>query len=535
MRKERIPVFLLFLIVVAAMMSLVLCMRWGPGVGGDATIYITSARNLLAGKGLGLVEPDGSFRLLPYFPPFYSLALSLMGILGFDQVTGAYWINLLAFGGLVWMTGQLLLQTGKKAWIAIASALIVGFSPILIPVFSWAMSEPLSIFLGFASLVVLLSYLHGWQKRWLILSAILAGLSFLTRYSSVAFLAAGGLGIAWFARKRRRKERYTDLLIYGILSILPMTIWVAVDLNLTSTVASRSMESGVAERVSNLFPLLKSVFMLWLLPESLIYNPPYPQLINTVVMAGAGLGVVALIALSALMYKKTANVIKMDKRWQMAVLSGLFILSYLVIIALVYITTYPPITIGSRMLSPVHVAVLWLLVLLLGLMGDHWHEKRWLKSAIVGFLFILALWYGARSVRIVAQNYEEGLGYLSRTWQESETVQAVKDLPQDVPLVSNETNAILFLTGKQAYPLKEIYTDEPLQDFIPYGEGDLQQDEGQYAFREQGAALVLFDTIDDQLIGLYEDRTAERIEVLVRGLYRAYRGSDGGIFYYSEP
>ncbi|HPC05781.1 MAG TPA: hypothetical protein PLI60_03595, partial [Anaerolineaceae bacterium] len=52
----------------------------GPGVGGDATIYITSARNLLEGRGLGLIEADGSFRLLPYFPPGYPLALSLFGL-----------------------------------------------------------------------------------------------------------------------------------------------------------------------------------------------------------------------------------------------------------------------------------------------------------------------------------------------------------------------------------------------------------------------------------------------------------------------
>ena len=38
---------------------LFISMAQGVGVGGDATIYITSARNLLAGKGLGLINAAG--------------------------------------------------------------------------------------------------------------------------------------------------------------------------------------------------------------------------------------------------------------------------------------------------------------------------------------------------------------------------------------------------------------------------------------------------------------------------------------------
>ena len=59
---------------------LFISMSQGVGVGGDATIYITSARNLLAGKGLGLINAAGDFRLIPYFPPFYSLVLAFFGL-----------------------------------------------------------------------------------------------------------------------------------------------------------------------------------------------------------------------------------------------------------------------------------------------------------------------------------------------------------------------------------------------------------------------------------------------------------------------
>jgi hypothetical protein len=535
MRKESFPFLLLASAVVLSMMSLVLSMRWGPGIGGDATIYITSARNFLAGNGLGLLDPGGEFRLLPYFPPFFSLVLSLLGLLGMDQVEGAYWINLLTFGGLVWAAGSHLLRNGRQLWISLFTALILGLSPILIPVFSWAMSEPLAIFLGFSSFITLLNFLENGKRRWLVLSAILAGLSFLTRYSSAAFVAAGCVGIAWFGRKRPRKPLLFDLMLYGLVAILPMAVWMIVDISQTATLASRSIEGGMLGRLTGVFPLLKDVFLLWLLPESLVYNPPYPAVLNFVFMVAAFSGFLLLCVWVGWRVSRVAKDSGNDGRVQLAVLLGSLIISYLLVIVLVYITTYPPITIGSRMLSPVHAAVLWLAGLLCSLLVDTSRGKTWLRRVVVLALLAAFAWYGVRSGRIVMQNFEEGLGYLSRSWQQSETIQAVLELPQSAVIVTNETNAILFLTDRLSYPVKEIYLDEPLQEFSAYGEGDLSQDEGQRIFREEGAPLVLFDTIDDQFYSLYGERTAERIGALVNGLHRAFRGADGGIFYCREP
>jgi hypothetical protein len=535
MNRERIPFLLLLVVVVSGMVALAFSMHWGPGVGGDSTIYISSAENLLKGKGLGLFEPDSSFRLLPYFPPFFPLLLSLLGWLGLDPLISAFWINLLTFGGLIWMAGLLSLQAGEKAWVALATAAVIGFSPILIPAFSWAMSEPLSILLGFASFFVLMRYLENRQRRWLAFSAALAGLSFLTRYSSVAFLVAGFLGVAWFTRKGNLHNRLADLLLYGFLSVLPMAIWMVVDISLTSTVASRSMESGIAERLSNLLPKLKEVFNLWFLPQELISNPPYPQFLNPLGLTVAALFILGLGVLIFLKVMKTTEPIRDDRRARMSVILSIFIFTYVAVIAVVYVTTYPPITIGSRMLSPVHAAFVWLVCLLASLTAELFKKWRWVKPAVIVFMFFFTAWYGVRSVRIVAQNYDEGLGYLSHLWQESETIQAVKNLPADTILVSNEPTAIVFLTGRLSYTFKESYSNEPLQTFTAYGEGDLEGDEGQAAFKENGAALVLFENVQSQLHGLYDYRTEERMNVLLGGLYHAFSGPDGDIYFYSEP
>ncbi|NMC81162.1 MAG: hypothetical protein GYA59_17520, partial [Chloroflexi bacterium] len=75
-RRDWLVYSLLLAVALLGVWVLLLSTHWGPGIGGDATIYITSARNLLEGRGLGLIGPRGEFRLLPYFPPFFSLVLS---------------------------------------------------------------------------------------------------------------------------------------------------------------------------------------------------------------------------------------------------------------------------------------------------------------------------------------------------------------------------------------------------------------------------------------------------------------------------
>ncbi|MHC1783402.1 MAG: hypothetical protein AB9891_11735 [Anaerolineaceae bacterium] len=68
--------FLIFLAAIIGTFLIVLSTTKGPGIGGDSTIYITSARNFASGKGLGLIEMDGSFRLLPYSAPLFPIILS---------------------------------------------------------------------------------------------------------------------------------------------------------------------------------------------------------------------------------------------------------------------------------------------------------------------------------------------------------------------------------------------------------------------------------------------------------------------------
>lgn len=516
---------------------------WGPGVGGDATIYITCARNLLAGKGLALIGPQGEFRLLPYFPPFLSLTLAALSAPGLDMVQVARWLNVFAFGGLIWISGQVLYRKMRSGLLGLAIAFLLAFSPVLIPIYAWAMAEPLAIFLGFLSVVLLLEYVDVPQKRWAFYgSALAAGLSFLTRYNSVVFVGLGMLGVFLYTQKTR-VSKILKAALYFIVGFVPMAVWLVYDVSMTTTVGSRRVETaaGMVSRLGDIWPAFRTAFLFWLIPDSWVYSPVFPGVINqllplaTVVLIIVWLAVVGWVYARKIASKSAAEAAGDKNKIRILFLITVFILAFLGVIIFIHVTTFPPITLNNRMISPVHVAVLWLLVLLSGFTLQLVSTKKWARGFIVLVMGLLIVAYGWRSVRVVYQLHRDGQGYTAPVWQNSQTIQVLKDIPPDMFIVSNEANAVLFITGRPAYQFAEIYFDKPLEEFTSYGEEAGSTDTGQLLFREGKAALVLFDSIDDQLAGLYGDRSGERISTLVKGLYRAYRVEDGGIFYYQQP
>lgn len=533
MRKKKSIHFLFVIIAVVAMLALALSMHHGPGIGGDATIYLFSARNLLDGRGLGLLGPQGEFRLIPYFPPFYSLLLAGIALPGLDMVGSSWWLNLFLFGALVWLVGALTYRVCHSLSVAALSALLVSSSPVLIPVYSWAMSEPLAILLGFAGLTLLLITLIQPQRKCLFYaSAVATGLSFLTRYNSIAFIATACLALLFFLRKPMRL-RLWDTAVYFLVAFFPMLIWLFYDFSYTSTVASRSFvtASEMAARLASFFSQLKDVLLFWVIPDSWISSPPYPLWINPVIVILMVLVLTAWLAWYAYIEIRNHHIPEHQPSVVLAALLAIFSLVYLFINTLVYITTFPPITIASRMLSPLHVSVLWLVGVMASFTLLRFKDKR-LKSALLIFSVITLAWYGWRSVRIISQNYETGLGFLSPAWQRSPTIQAINELPADTLIVTNEQTAVLFLTNRLSYPLAEIFLNAPLDRFTRYGDGGVSTDAGETSFRNHAAALVLFDTTYDQFETLYRERTQQRVKVLVEGLHQAFRGDDGAIYYY---
>ncbi|NMB53734.1 MAG: hypothetical protein GYA15_03455 [Leptolinea sp.] len=525
---DRLGKKLVWLAAVIGMALAIWSTRLGPGVGGDATIYLTSAQNLVKGIGLGLIQPDGSFRLLPYSAPLFPLLLTPFSALHLDLTAAARWINILLFGGMILLAGFASLRYFENKWQAALPAWLLACSPILLPVYSWAMAEPLTLLPGFGGLVFILTNLDRQPTGrigWLELSGLLFGLSIAARYSAAAFLAAGML-ICLFWMAAPLKKRLLAVLRIGLVGFLPLAIWVLVQFTQTASVSSRSILTlaEMRERFLAFWPQVNSALLVWILPASFQESPPYPQWINMILPLTM---IVMLAAVSIFMKKR--DMTKSSDR----LISTLWIFAavYVGVLLLVYLTTYPPITIDNRMLSPAHVAVIWIAGLLLAQLTGLKTSHLWQTG-----VFLLAaasiLWYGMRTIRIVQQNAETGLGYNALTWRQSQLIEAIKVLPEDQPLVTNETMALLYLTGRVASPVAEIYFDKPVYPFTRYGDGPAGRDPAEARFKAAESLLVVFDTLESQFSTIYGERAKERADVFVQGLHVAAFGDNGAMYYH---
>ena len=122
----------------------------------------STARNLIEGHGLGLYGPSGAFHPLSLHPPFYSFVLGFFGLFGADLVTTARWIDIILFGSTDPVSGFFdLYALTKSSWLSIIGSLLLFSMPVMVDVFSGAMSEPLFIFTGLASLFLVLLFLKN--------------------------------------------------------------------------------------------------------------------------------------------------------------------------------------------------------------------------------------------------------------------------------------------------------------------------------------------------------------------------------------
>ena len=505
---------------------LFISMAQGVGVGGDATIYITSARNLLAGKGLGLINAAGDFRLIPYFPPFYSLVLAFCGLFTSNLPLAALILNLVLHAALVFLITFWTESVSENMFPGLFLGMLLAGSPIIIPAASWAMSEPLAIFLGFAGLILLEKSLIEDLRFGFWCSAVLLGLSFLTRYSSAAFIGAAVLLIFCFEGETW-KDRFLRAFGYGIAAVIPMIVWLVIDYMQTNTVASRSMLSGrTGELWAAFLPKLKHVFVLWLLPESLTATMPgflVTFISLFIILFSVGCLVGSIYALRrGTQYPRYARMFFL--------LSALNLL-YLLLIVMVSLRTYPPITINTRMLLPVYIGNFWLIYLLFALFGEYNHSLS--RTFIFNTaLFLFTAFCVFRGYRIANQNAIDGLGYNSTAWKNSETVSFVQEnIPEEAPVVTNEETALLFLLDRRTWPMHEVYVNEPDPEYYAY-ESDIaiDDDASRQTFRNGNAYLVVFDSFEDQMAEIYGEKTRERMEKLFENLNVLFDGDDGTIY-----
>jgi hypothetical protein len=534
-RKMKAP-FIICIILLSLFGAVVInySTQWGPVVYSDATGYITSARNLLAGHGLGVFTPSGRFRPLGYFPPFYPLALSALGFMGMDLVAAARLLNVALFSMTILLIGLSFYTLSRSPWLSVLLTLLILTSHELLATFLNAMSESLFFFTGFAGIFLLILYLEKTHRQILVAAAIATGLAFLTRSIGIAFIIAGALCLIIFQRQTL-KRRLVDGACYVTLSGIPMiiwSVWLYVQPHMVSMARFQYTAGNIWTRLSPVRITFVNILWGWLPHNELFPSLSYNFKLICILLIDLLLGVSYVLTILRIR-KQDAQDWLSHRGVRLTSLLLLFILTYTIVLVVAYLYVHPMVSIDERHLSPILLAVLIAIFSLSYLFTQAWPSRLWLQMLPRAVALITVTAWLPSSYEMALEHHRNGAGYSSVRWRNSGTIKDLKELPSDIPIITNEPAAILFLTGRTAYEIGELSRTAPLTDYARYGEEI--DDPVQQLFREDGATLVLFDSLYWQLYPIYDEETQQRIEAFTQGLRQYSDSWDGGIYFYEVP
>jgi hypothetical protein len=460
---------------------------WGAALSDDSYYYISSARNLLAGRG---------FDLTPHFSPLLPLSLSIIGLFKIDPLVAIRWVNAILFGVNIFLIAWILRSMTGSYTFACLGALFALSVSTLIMIHSWAMSEALYLSLTLSGfLIYLVTYPEG-RRYYAIFTGVFFGFAAVTRYIGVSLLLAGG--IFWLAEAGKdKRERLINAFSFGVVGGTPLLLWILRNQILTGTATSR---------VFSWYPFPRTVWIsvlntlfLWLAPGRLVNGKELFWLLGVCLALFVFLGVIlfrdrqGLIHLGISLYQ--------DKPVFLILLN---VLSYWTILIISRLFFDERIPMDERLLSPILVMGL---ILLVGLLARLWSQSRWLgRSILVAASLFVLLVNLTRSIQMVQSYHQLGRGYSGARNHISETYAYLRKRPT-IPIYSNAFAGIYFWTDRVTNPLPP-----------PQGLPAMKEN-----MRQTGAYLVVFDSIPVKLYG-------DTLEELTQGLVVQIRLSEATIY-----
>jgi 4-amino-4-deoxy-L-arabinose transferase-like glycosyltransferase len=536
LRQEHRVLIALTLLGLAGAFIIFYGTRWGPWAYSDAVGYMVNARNLATGRGFGLYRPSGQFIPFVSHPPLYSLLLIAVAGPGLDLVTAARWIDIFSFGILIFSAGFLLFRLTRSTWASLSLAAILLVHPALINAYTSAMAEPLSVLAETAGCLLLLFYLENPRPSLLVLSAVVCGMGFLTRYPGIVFVATGALCLVIFGSgtiKRRLKQSG----IYTAIAVAPVAAFVTWS-NIRYGGATPRGIKATFDLLPQFVDFLRKIPLIvysWkpLTAEMVRIPGVDPDLLRGLAKQVSVGAVVALVVFVIISVRRIRAAIEAgDLESSTLRIPALFLIlqaGYLAFFGVAYVVTSPTPDVDGRTILPILPALLVTLVSAGYILIRAWPKALWIRAfaamcvagSVAGFAHIAA--------DPLEQLHQNGSGYTSPMWRKSPTIQAAMHLPPGIPLISNEPIAVLFYVGRWPHEMQVGGEPGLASSFTRYGDGagDMES-----IFRDQHAALILFNTIYTQVAGEFHEETQARIEALTKGLRLDFQGSDGAIYFY---
>ncbi len=530
---EQIPLVIMGLLSLAAVGLVFYGTRLGAWAGSDSAAYVAVAKNLAAGLGFQVTRPSGEAATL--IAPVYPLLLAGLSRLGLPILSAARGLNIILIGIFVLWMGYSFNRLSRTSWLAIPVSLLMVVFPVILDLFSGMMTEPVYLVLNYAGLFFLCFYLLGEKRSFLAAAAILGGLAAITRFIGISLLFVGVIVLFVFSQAKLRRKTADSLVFAGlfIAATLPWDIWYFFHRD-TSAPLEMPAWTNPWDYLQPVRSGLVNVLWGWIPFDGFI--PVDRYLWKAAILTLIVVLFLLVFGWSAVKrYGKSFSKWTTDRDIRIIGVMSTYIMLYLGVFIFIYLFRIPAQDIDERTLLPIYPALVVIFFALVShLLGAN--PGRQGKTGIIVFAWIAVLVGSAAylppSLAMLQEYHQKGAGYTGEAWRLSPTIQAVQALPKDTVIISNDTGAILFLTGRFGLEITEIYQSSPSSEFTRFGDDPL--DETQRLFREEGAALVLFQpAFYWRVHELYQDQTEDRLRAFTEGLTLYGEYSDGAIYFYA--
>jgi hypothetical protein len=456
----------LFLLATLGVLIIWLATRFGIGIMPDSTVYIDAAHNLIDGRGLVALAGSGEFKPLTHYPPFYPATLACLARVGlfFGSIpieSIARIVNSVLFGANVLLVGIGIRSYARESfWGPIIGSSLALMAPDIAGIHTLALTEGLFIFLTLCGLILLARFIETRRRAYLITAAGAIALSLLTRYVGVA-LVLTGLVVLMFVNGRTLRRRLVDLLIFGLTSCVPMTLWVIRNLRAGEGMSDREFvyhPPGLGKAVTGL-----STISGWLLVGRV--RPGFRIMFFAVEMVAVSLFAIYLVRQMRQASHgdncEPAGAIQggpVERRLGGSPVPLIFLvftviyISFLIFTASFVDADFVP---DERALVPVHVAMIVLVSVLSWKVFTTLRKVGMVRITFIAIAVLFLCSYSVRGGMWLWHTRQDGQGYASRAWRESKTIEQVKTLPAGAPIFSNGYEAIYYLTHRPAMYLPE--------------------------------------------------------------------------------
>ena len=520
MNKERFFVFsVAFLIAVIGGIAIFYSTELGPWTMVDTMDYFDVAGNFSHGRGLVVTRPSGFGTPMTIHPPFYSIVLSLGLMLNIRLLEYARILDILLFTVLILVlvlgtyrqTSSPSLSIGLGLWALTDHAIFRNYTA--------ALSEPLFLTLGFASIYLILEFVITNRSSLLVTASLAAGLSLATRYSGAAFLVAGFATILMWDRTTGAKK-IRNLTAYALISSAPILIWMVY-----LRISFPGSSPGGYQFVDNVWEVMTPFrltyigeFWSWFGFRLISSTEDYRVQISVIALVLFILGLAAFLSIRISLREEkirdASALVIPGSAW------FVFALASTAILLFSYIFVYAPKPwLDERLYSPLQMGTVITLLFVIHFCASKLIIRPYQGLPVLAAIALIITANIPRTIHTLNKLHDVGEGYTRRSWGDTMLFDALQNIPSDKMIFTNDPGAIFFFLDRTSVDLIPIieYTDTHEVPAI---------------FQEEGVYIVLFERrLSSQIHERYGEETDEYIQKLTANLHVQYKGNIGTIYY----